>query len=241
MRRKPENGDDGVRHRLIPILLTIVFLAGLSGCMTRYVWEPPEPKPAPPPPPAVQAQPPAPLMYVAASKLNLRACPGMDCPKVGSLDRNNEVEKLGEFEDWFQVRSKKDGTVGWVNARYLASAPVTAPKPEEAAPPPLASPEPEAPKPPAARAPEKPAAPPPVKKAEEKKETPKPRRPGTAEAAESQTPAAPIAPARSPAPPPSEPVTPLAEPAPSRAPEPTPAPAPPPAPEEQQPKRIRIM
>ena len=56
--------------------------------------------------------------------LNLRACPGMDCPRIILLTRNQEVEKVGESQGWFQVRSRQDGTLGWVDARYLGSAPV---------------------------------------------------------------------------------------------------------------------
>ena len=34
------------------------------------------------------------------------------------------MEKVGESQGWFQVRSRQDGTLGWADARYLASAPV---------------------------------------------------------------------------------------------------------------------
>jgi hypothetical protein len=34
------------------------------------------------------------------------------------------VEKVGESQGWFQVRSRQDGTLGWVDARYLAAMPV---------------------------------------------------------------------------------------------------------------------
>jgi hypothetical protein len=48
----------------------------------------------------------------------------MDCPRITLLTRNQEVEKVGESQGWFQVRSRQDGTLGWVDARYLGSAPV---------------------------------------------------------------------------------------------------------------------
>ncbi len=64
------------------------------------------------------------VFYVAADRLNLRACPGMDCPRITMLTRNQEVEKVGESQGWFQVRSRQDGTLGWVDGRYLASSPV---------------------------------------------------------------------------------------------------------------------
>jgi hypothetical protein len=57
----------------------------------------------------------------------------MDFPRIGQLKRNEALEKVGEAEDWYQVRVKRDGTLGWVAARYLAGQPVSAP-PETAAP-----------------------------------------------------------------------------------------------------------
>lgn len=96
-----------------------------AGCAQKVGWKPPdEPRtttpPPPEPPPRVEVQ----TLYVAADRLNLRACPGMDCPRINLLTRNQEVEKVGESQGWFQVRSRQDGTLGWVDARYLASAPV---------------------------------------------------------------------------------------------------------------------
>jgi hypothetical protein len=101
----------------------LLFLS--AGCSQKTGWKPPEePKVATPPrteaPPKVEYQ----LLYVAADRLNLRACPGMDCPKLVLLTRNQEVDKVGESQGWFQVRSRQDGTLGWADARYLASAPV---------------------------------------------------------------------------------------------------------------------
>jgi len=94
-----------------------------SGCAKKPGWKPPEePKVIAPPeaPPRVEYQ----TLYVAADRLNLRACPGMDCPRISLLTRNQEVEKVGESQGWFQVRSLQDGTLGWVDGRYLASSPV---------------------------------------------------------------------------------------------------------------------
>ena len=87
--------------------------------------------PAPPPPPQVER----PTFYVAVKNtLNLRACPGMDCPKIAVLNRNQEVEKVGDAADWSQIRVKLDGTIGWVDSRYLSTTPVAASS--EVAPPP---------------------------------------------------------------------------------------------------------
>ena len=85
-----------------------------------------------PPPQVVR-----PVFYIKATLLNLRACPGMDCPKISFLERGEAVEKVGESEDWFQIRVNQDGRLGWVDSRYLSSTPVTqAPEAPRAAPPP---------------------------------------------------------------------------------------------------------
>lgn len=120
--------------RLITLLTCFFLLFLATGCTKKVGWKPPdEPRISSPPletPPPVQYQ----LLYVAADRLNLRACPGMDCPRITLLTRNQEVEKVGESQGWFQVRSRQDGTLGWVDARYLASTPVseTATLPSEA-------------------------------------------------------------------------------------------------------------
>ncbi|MGC2692669.1 MAG: SH3 domain-containing protein, partial [Desulfobaccales bacterium] len=103
------------------LLIAIPALAvafGLSGCaQPRYVPPPLPGGPAvPAPPPQVSRQ----VFYVKVRNLNLRACPGMDCPKISMLERNEEVEKVGASEDWFQIRVKRDGRLGWVDSRYLS-------------------------------------------------------------------------------------------------------------------------
>jgi len=203
------------------------LLVTVFGCET-FISRPSYPPPPPPPPPPVGTAPsPRPILYVNANRLNLRACPGMDCPKVSTLERNDEVEKMAEAEDWAQVLVKRDGSIGWVAARYLSDRPV----PMEMAPAPPApgipaEAPPETVQPPRPPAPEKPKT---VKPAETilPKPTPKP-----AEAAEPKA-----------APPPKKPEATAKPPAPAKEPElepPKPAPAAPePAPET--PKRIRIM
>lgn len=213
------------------------FLAAVSGCES-FITRPSYPPPPPGAPPPVVATPPAsrPTFYVNASRLNLRACPGMDCPKVATLERNEEVEKVAEAEDWAQVLVKRDGSIGWVATRYLSDRPVpveVAPAPPAAAPPPeeahppetVVSPRPvppEKPKPVKPAEPEKPKL---VKPAE--KALPKPA-PKAAEAAEPRKPAPAAKPEAAEAPPAREP-----EPAPAKPAAPEPAP--------EAPKRIRIM
>ena len=103
----------------------VLCLAGCQSLFPRPVYTPPEvPAPQAPPPPAQIARP---TFYVAGDRVNLRANPGMDCPKIAILDRNQEVEKVGDAEDWSQIRIKRDGTIGWVSSQYLSATPVTAP------------------------------------------------------------------------------------------------------------------
>jgi len=45
-------------------------------------------------------------------------------PKIAVLNRNQEVEKVGDAADWSQIRVKQDGTIGWVDSRYLSATPV---------------------------------------------------------------------------------------------------------------------
>ncbi len=144
---------------LLIAIPALVVAFGSAGCAQRRYIPPPLPAgpAAPPLPPQVNR----PVFYVKVNHLNLRACPGMDCPKISQLERGEEVEKVGVAEDWFQIRVKRDGRLGWVDSRYLSPTPMAAPEvapplPPVEVPPPL----PERIQPP----PEKPAPPPPVEK-----------------------------------------------------------------------------
>ncbi len=101
----------------------------LAGCQSKIFEPGPPPPPAPPVAAPAPAPVPPPVFYVNASRLNLRAGPGMDFPKLMSLERNEPLEKLTETDDrdWAQVRVQRDGTLGWVATRYLSSKPVPAP------------------------------------------------------------------------------------------------------------------
>ena len=115
-------------------VLALGLTLGLTGCAPKY-YPPPLP---PPPPPRVVPPPPAvrPIFYIKASHLNLRACPGMDCPKISVLERGEEVEKVGASDDWFQIRVRSDGRLGWVDSRYLSSTPPSQAPEAAPAPPP---------------------------------------------------------------------------------------------------------
>jgi hypothetical protein len=195
------------------LLLGCCLALWLAGCAPRiyetpYIPPPPPPKPAPPP---VVSRP---VFYVSATRLNLRGCAGMDCPKISVLEQNEAVEKLGEMDDWFEVIVKRDGRRGWVTSRYLSPEPVT-PTPE--VPPPLEAP-------PALAPLEKP--PPPAKSPVVEK--PKPAKPEAAPAPPKKKAEEATEPARKPAPPPEKPAPPE-KPTPIKEPEP------------EQPKKIRIM
>lgn len=200
-------------------LLGVVLALACLSCQPRMA--PVAPPPPPSPPPRVTPEPPKrPTYYVRVDLLNLRAGPGMDFPKIGQLKRNEALEKVGEAEDWFQVRVKRDGTLGWVASRYLSGQPVAAPSG-------IAKPEPPATKPPGEVTPAQPQLPP----------TKLPTAPKPAEAAEPPPPKP--APAVEPAPEPAPEVLPVK---PEPEPQPKEPPAPPaPTPPEEKPERIRIM
>ena len=109
----------------------------LMGCQPRVNTAPPLPPPLPPA--ATLPRPVHPTFYVTINQLSLRACPGVDCPKTSTLELNAEVEKMGEIENWTQIKVKKDGTIGYVSSRYLSPRPVevaqlTKKKPKKAKP-----------------------------------------------------------------------------------------------------------
>ena len=210
---KTEKGVWGNWQWLTGVMLALVCLS----CQPKMATVPPSLPPPPPPPKATPEPPQRPSYYVSVDILNLRAGPGMDFPKIGQLNRNEELEKVGEAEDWFQVRVKRDGTLGWVAARYLSGQPVSVAQPPAPVPPGEAAP--------AETQPEKPS----------KVDTLLPRAPKPAEAAEPPPPEP--QPVEEPAPEPAPEVLP-AKPEPKPE-EPVAPPAP--TPPEEKPERIRIM
>jgi len=218
------------------LFLLILISLSLAGCYRQVVFAPtPEPEAAVPAAPKPQPT----LYYVAVSRLNLRACPGMDCPRISFLERNQVVEKLGESEDWYQVRVRPTDTIGWVSSRYLSVSPVPEPPPMEIVSPPSTPEQPVTSKP--------------------GEVIPRVKKPEAPEVTEPSTPQVkkPAAPTEKPAGEPPVTVSPTATPAaaevkstpePATVPEATTTPSTPPAPEppteptpESGPKRIRIM
>ena len=58
--------------------------------------------------------------------------PAWTAPRFPCWNGTKKWKKWGLAEDWFQIRVKRDGRLGWVDSRYLSPTPVAAP---EAAPP----------------------------------------------------------------------------------------------------------
>jgi len=63
-------------------------------------------KPAPTPKPVI--------LYVVSNQLNLRKCPSVKCKVAAVLKLGDEVIKLGQSEDWINVRVKATNREGWV-------------------------------------------------------------------------------------------------------------------------------
>ena len=116
--------DNGRPGAWICALGLVIFL---MGCQPGVNSAPSLPPPLPPA--AELPQPARPTFYVTINQLNLRACPGTNSPKISALELNAEVEKMGESENWTQIRVKKNGTIGYVNSRYLSPQPVKVAKP----------------------------------------------------------------------------------------------------------------
>lgn len=90
----------------------------LSALLMACIGEPPSPPVSAPPPPVPQVR------YVAASSLNLRASGAATAAKLGMLSINSPVTVLEPGRDWAKVEAA-NGAQGWVDADYLAAAPLT--------------------------------------------------------------------------------------------------------------------
>jgi uncharacterized protein YgiM (DUF1202 family) len=74
--------------------------AGGAGTETTKLSTTPTPKPV--------------ILYVVSNQLNLRKCPSVKCKVVAVLKLGDEVIKLGQGEDWINVRVKATNREGWV-------------------------------------------------------------------------------------------------------------------------------
>jgi len=66
--------------------------------------------------------------YVAVGKLILRAKPSKRGQVIRTLRFNDQVQKIGEIKNWFQVRQPSTGALGWVSSRDLEPSPLFAPR-----------------------------------------------------------------------------------------------------------------
>jgi SH3-like domain-containing protein len=69
-----------------------------------------------------------PYYYVAVRKLILRATPLNRGQVIRTLGFNDQVQKIGETKDWFQVRQPSTGALGWVISRDLENLPLILPR-----------------------------------------------------------------------------------------------------------------
>ena len=63
------------------------------------------------------------FMAVTASRLNIRACPSLQCDVVTVAARGELVQALELRNTWVRVVHEKTGIQGWVSAEYLKDAP----------------------------------------------------------------------------------------------------------------------
>ena len=71
-------------------------------------------KPAPTPKPVI--------LYVVSNQLNLRKCPSVKCKVAAVLKLGDEVIKLGQSEDWINVRVKATNREGWVASTLVGKS-----------------------------------------------------------------------------------------------------------------------
>jgi uncharacterized protein YgiM (DUF1202 family) len=69
-----------------------------------------------------------PYYYVAVRKLILRAHPSNRGQVIRTLRFNDQVQKIGQTKDWYQVCQPSTGALGWVISRDLETLPLILPK-----------------------------------------------------------------------------------------------------------------
>jgi SH3-like domain-containing protein len=98
------------------LILPLCFLVA-SGCAATQTTS----KPAAPGP-AISTPKPA-LLYVTADQVNLRACPSVKCQVAAVLKLGDEVIKLGQEQEWINVRVPATRREGWVASHLLGKTP----------------------------------------------------------------------------------------------------------------------
>lgn len=69
-----------------------------------------------------------PPYHVNISSLEIREKPNPNANVLITLRFNDPVEMLGVSSGWAQVRDLRSSVVGWVDPRYISSAPLNSPK-----------------------------------------------------------------------------------------------------------------
>jgi hypothetical protein len=69
-----------------------------------------------------------PYYYVAVRKIILRAKPSNRGQVIRTLGFNDQVQKIGETKDWYQVRQPATGALGWLPSRDLEKLPLILPR-----------------------------------------------------------------------------------------------------------------
>ncbi|MDZ4200494.1 MAG: SH3 domain-containing protein [Kiritimatiellia bacterium] len=83
---------------------------------------------------------------VRVNRLNIRGGPGINYREIGTLNRDDRVEVLREFNEWLRITPPSSASV-WINRKYVRALPPKNPPRPPVAPPP---PKPEPPLPPPA-------------------------------------------------------------------------------------------
>jgi uncharacterized protein YgiM (DUF1202 family) len=66
--------------------------------------------------------------YVAVRKVILRAKPSNRGQVIKTLRFNDQVQKIGQTKDWYQVRQPSTGALGWLRSRDLERLPLILPR-----------------------------------------------------------------------------------------------------------------
>ena len=77
---------------------------------------------------ARQGQPRKAYYYVAIMKMRLRAQPSNRSAVIRTLKFNEQVQRIGQSDDWLKVRQPASGAVGWVRTRDLETLPLIFPR-----------------------------------------------------------------------------------------------------------------
>jgi uncharacterized protein YgiM (DUF1202 family) len=97
----------------INLFLMLCFLF-VSGCSTTKTTTQP-----------VSASPSSKItiLYVTSDQVNLRVCPSSTCKVTAVLKRGDEILKLGQENDWMNIRVKTTNHEGWVASRFVGKKP----------------------------------------------------------------------------------------------------------------------